>query len=217
MLFALTKARTPALWCERKRSESFVVKLAPVQRSANQWPVIVGKTRSRDLLCHVGSDGVMVGFGFRASGRRGARLHSEYVFGGRRADGRRADERAIEHLPTTNPCETCCWLRGDYEYDESFARHCIALENLDRALPSGSDTNPLHLDTEEVFNVVNVLFAVLGKLVKVGDLADIRLPSGQGLVDDLDFRQALEVGLNAVLASGIRAWAVHVPGKPSSS
>jgi hypothetical protein len=70
----------------------------------------------------------------------------------------------------------------------------FALEHLDRGLSGWTDTDVLYSDAEEVLDELTVRLALGREVGPSFAVCDVRLPAGEGLVDDLDLGEAVEIG-----------------------
>jgi len=59
---------------------------------------------------------------------------------------------------------------------------------------SGSDTDPFHLDVEEVLDELDVFLTVLGQRLKGRAFRDVGFPTREGDVFYLDLGEEVEIG-----------------------
>jgi len=80
---------------------------------------------------------------------------------------------------------------------DRYARPIARSETLDGRVSSGTDTDPLDLDAQKVFDKLDILLAVFGERLESGAFRDVGLPTGEGDVFDFDVAEQVEVGWEA--------------------
>lgn len=65
---------------------------------------------------------------------------------------------------------------------------------VDGAVPGGTNTDPLDMNTEEFLDELDVSLAVLGKLLERGAVRDVRFPTGESLVLNFDSSEIVKIG-----------------------